>query len=199
MKKLLFLLFLPVLLIPVYAQEYSDNTPTQTNETIFINIPLGASDPDTPYFWYEQTTGVTTGEITILLGNSVTWINDDSAFHTITSVTQSGEEDGIFDSRFFSTDESYTRQFTDEGDFNYYCTLHPWMTGIVIVIPEFDPIEIPINSTSTAPTSTEVVPINDIPSWVKGVFSFWVNGQISDDELISAIKFLVNSGIIVLE
>ena len=48
-------------------------------------------------------------------------------------------------------------------------------------------------------TSTETETTNDIPSWVKGIFSFWVDGQISDDELKDAIKFLINSGIIILE
>lgn len=102
--------------------------------TYEIKIPTGASDPNAPFFWSEKSTGVTTGEITVYPGDSVTWFNADTAFHTITSVTVSGEEDDIFDSGFFTSGKSYTRQFDDLGDFNYYCSLHPWMTGIVHVI-----------------------------------------------------------------
>jgi len=65
-----------------------------------IKIPSGASDPGAPYFWSEASTGVTTGEITVYPRDSITWHNGDTAFHTVTSVTQSGEEDGTFDSGF---------------------------------------------------------------------------------------------------
>ena len=135
MKISLFTLFLFSIAIfgigaSAYAEEY------------FITIPTGASDENAPYFWSEKSTGVTTGEITIFPGDSITWKNADTAFHTITSVSRSGEklpltiddEDGVFDSGFFTAGKSYTRQFDDYGDFYYYCTLHPWMNGIVHVV-----------------------------------------------------------------
>jgi len=105
-----------------YAEEY------------VITIPTGAANENSPYFWSEKSTGVTTGEIIIFSGDSVTWKNADTAFHTITSVTQSGEEDDLFDSGFFTAGKSYTRQFDDFGDFYYYCSLHPWMNGVVHVV-----------------------------------------------------------------
>lgn len=105
-----------------YAEEY------------VITIPTGAASENSPYFWSEKSTGVTTGEIIIFHGDSVTWKNADTAFHTITSVTQSGEEDDLFDSGFFTAGKSYTRQFDDFGDFYYYCSLHPWMNGVVHVV-----------------------------------------------------------------
>lgn len=127
---LLFSLSILGISVSAYAEEY------------YITIPTGASDENAPYFWSEKTTGVTTGEITIFPGDSVTWKNADTAFHTITSVSRSGEkipltmddEDGVFDSGFFTAGKSYTRQFDDYGDFYYYCTLHPWMNGIVHVV-----------------------------------------------------------------
>ena len=110
--------------------------------TYEIKIPTGSSDPGAPFFWSEKSTGVTTGIITIFSGDSVTWHNADTAFHTITSVSQTGEnalpiqddEDGVFDSGFFTAGESYTRDFNDLGDFYYYCSLHPWMNGVVHVV-----------------------------------------------------------------
>ena len=62
-----------------------------------IKIPSGASDPGAPFFWSEKNTGVTTGEITVYPGDSVTWHNADTAFHTITSVSASSIETGDFE------------------------------------------------------------------------------------------------------
>ena len=122
-----FLLTIPVS-VEIFAQSEHE-----------IKIPSGASDPGAPFFWSEKNTGVTTGEITVYPGDSITWSNGDSAFHTITSVSPSSietgdfEEDGLFDSGFFTAGKSYTRQFNDQGDFYYYCTLHPYMNGVVHV------------------------------------------------------------------
>ena len=109
--------------------------------TYEITIPSGASDPNAPYFWSEKTTGVTTGIISIFPGDTIVWSNADTAFHTITSVSRSGEnvllssedEDGLFDSGFFTAGKSYERQFNELGIYYYYCSLHPWMHGAVYV------------------------------------------------------------------
>ncbi|MBA4436558.1 MAG: copper-binding protein, partial [Nitrosopumilaceae archaeon] len=78
-------------------------------ESYEIKIPSGASDENYPYFWSQKDTGVTTGIITVHPGDSITWSNADTAFHTITSVSPTGEtypgpndEDGLFDSGFFT-------------------------------------------------------------------------------------------------
>ena len=71
---------------------------------------------------------MTTGVIIVFPGDSIPWQNTDNAFHTITSISQTGDnvllvkddEDGIFDSGFFTFGESYTRNFDDLGDFYYY-------------------------------------------------------------------------------
>ena len=105
-------------------------------ETYDIKIPSGAADPSAPYFWSEKSTGVTTGEITIHPGDSVTWSNADTAFHTITSVTKDGQVDGLFDSGFFTAGKQYTRQFDDLGDFYYFCSIHPYMNGVVHVVKD---------------------------------------------------------------
>ncbi len=52
-------------------------------------------------------------------------------------------------------------------------------------------------TSSTPPASTTVT--SKIPSWVKGIFNYYGQGQVSDDELLGAIKFLVNQGIIKLD
>ena len=102
--------------------------------THVIKIPTGASDQHAPFFWSEQTTGITTGEVTVYPNDYVRWENADTAFHTITSVNKAGEVDGLFDSGLFTTGKSYSYQFTELGDFYYFCSLHPWMNGVVHVV-----------------------------------------------------------------
>ena len=65
-------------------------------------------------------------------GNQVTWINEDSAFHSVTSGFY-GEPTELFDSGYLDPFESYTLTFDETGIYDYYCTLHPWMKGQVIV------------------------------------------------------------------
>jgi len=105
--------------------------------TYTINIPTGAANPQAPYFWQSEKDGGTTGEIHVLLGDTVKWSNADTEFHTVTSGISpdlGGEgPNGIFDSGLFSPGESFKNRFGDEGTYPYFCTIHPWMTGFVVV------------------------------------------------------------------
>ena len=49
----------------------------------------------------------------------------------------SAESDGIFDSGRFIPGESWSYKFEESGTFSYFCTIHPWMEGIVIVEKEY--------------------------------------------------------------
>ena len=69
---------------------------------------------------------------TIDSGNQVTWINEDSAFHSVTSGFY-GEPSDLFDSGHLDPYESFTFDFDEKGIYDYFCTLHPWMEGQVIV------------------------------------------------------------------
>lgn len=81
----------------------------------------------------------------------------------------------------------------------------------IVIIPEIiEPITnstAPTNNTETIPgneTSTEVieefeqVQTNSIPSWVKEVFKMWASDQISDQELLNGIRYLININVIVV-
>ena len=70
--------------------------------------------------------------ITIQFGQQVTWLNEDSAFHSVTSGFYESPTD-LFDSGHMDPFESYTLDFDETGTFDYFCTLHPWMKGQVIV------------------------------------------------------------------
>ena len=120
----------------VYAEEY------------VVDIPFGAFNPElnTPAeVWYSPPV------ISVITGDTVTWYNDDKEGHTVTSGDSPGrfgwmdnkdfgKPDGLFDSGRFIPGESWSYKFEESGTFSYFCTIHPWMEGIVIVeekIPDY--------------------------------------------------------------
>ena len=68
------------------------------------------------------------------VGEPITWTNEDSAFHTVTAGTYDSPA-GTFDSGYMDPYDSYTLSFNAPGTYEYYCTLHPWMEGAVIITP----------------------------------------------------------------
>ena len=71
--------------------------------------------------------------VTVSVGDEVTWSNDDSAAHTVTSGTPSGGSDGNFDSSLFMAGGTFSVTFDEAGEYPYYCMVHPWMIGIITV------------------------------------------------------------------
>ena len=71
--------------------------------------------------------------ITIGYNEQVTFVNNDSAAHTSTSGTPGDGPDGMWDSSLVMTGQSYTTGPLDEGTYPYFCMVHPWMEGLVIV------------------------------------------------------------------
>jgi plastocyanin len=65
--------------------------------------------------------------LTVPAGTTVTWLNRDEDVHTVTSTTQAFKSGGL------DTDEAYSYTFTKPGVYEYFCRLHPLMTGEVIV------------------------------------------------------------------
>ena len=70
--------------------------------------------------------------ITVETEGDVTWVNEDSAFHSVTSGSYDAPTE-LFDSGYMDPYESYTVTFDQAGTFDYFCTLHPWMKGQVVV------------------------------------------------------------------
>jgi plastocyanin len=71
-------------------------------------------------------------QVEIYSGEPVVWINADSAAHTVTSGLPA-IHDGLFDSGMIMSNQQWEFVFTDSGEYDYHCMLHPWMTGKVIV------------------------------------------------------------------
>lgn len=70
--------------------------------------------------------------VSISVGETITWSNNDSAAHTVTSGTP-GAPDGVFDSSLFMADTEFSHTFDEAGEYDYFCLVHPWMTGKVQV------------------------------------------------------------------
>jgi len=69
---------------------------------------------------------------TVKQGQTVTWKNEDVAFHSVTSGIY-GEPTTLFDSGHLDPEQKFSVTFGEHGTFDYFCTLHPWMAGKVIV------------------------------------------------------------------
>ena len=62
-------------------------------------------------------------------GTTVTWTNADDSPHTVR------EKDGKFKSAALDTDDSFSQTFTAPGEYDYFCSIHPYMAGKIVVKP----------------------------------------------------------------
>ncbi len=67
--------------------------------------------------------------LTVPVGTTVTWINKDDIPHTVVST----DDPKAFKSKVLDTDEKFSFTFSKPGTFPYFCSIHPKMTGKVIV------------------------------------------------------------------
>ena len=65
--------------------------------------------------------------LTAPVGTTITWINRDDIPHTVVST------DGVFKSKVLDTDEKFSFTFSKSGTYPYFCSIHPKMTGKIIV------------------------------------------------------------------
>jgi plastocyanin len=93
-----------------------------------ISIVSGSSSPDSKIFYDPPNAEVQ-------VGTEVTWINNDTNMpHTVTSGNSDTGPTGVFDSGIMMGDGStFKHTFDQKGEFEYYCTLHPWMISKIIV------------------------------------------------------------------
>lgn len=69
------------------------------------------------------------GTLTVPVGTTVTWINRDDIPHTVVS----SDDSKSFKSKVLDTDEKFSFTFSKAGTFPYFCSIHPKMTGKVVV------------------------------------------------------------------
>ncbi len=94
-----------------------------------VSMPAGSATPGCE----ETNSCFDPAEATIDVGSEVTWTNDDTAAHTVTSGNPTDGPDGTFDSSLFGPGKTFTHKFEEAGTFNYFCMVHPWMIGMVTV------------------------------------------------------------------
>ena len=69
---------------------------------------------------------------TIAVGGTVSFVNSDTAPHTSTSGSPADGPDGVWDSSLVMPGSSYDTTISSAGSYDYFCMVHPWMTGTII-------------------------------------------------------------------
>jgi plastocyanin len=122
---------------------YAEQGDKNNRKNVIVTIPKGSANPEVditklgPRQWYLPR------QVTINVNDTVTWTNNDTEAHTVTSGIGAGIEslmnnkrgipNGIFDSGSFKPGQSWTYTFSRPSTYTYFCTIHPWMEGVVTV------------------------------------------------------------------
>jgi len=109
-----------LILITVPTSAYAETT---------VSLPEGSAVP----VCEETNECYIPYEVAVDVGETVTWSNDDTAAHTVTSGAVSDGPDGLFDSSLFMAGTTFSHTFEEEGTFDYFCMVHPWMQGLIVV------------------------------------------------------------------
>jgi plastocyanin len=117
--------------VPVEEEPVMEEIPEEEEMVMSadVSIPEGSSTPgcEADNACYIES------EVTVSVGATVTWTNDDTAAHTVTSGTPTDGPDGMFDSSIIMSGATFEHTFEEAGDYDYFCIVHPWMTGKVTV------------------------------------------------------------------
>jgi plastocyanin len=109
------------------ANQMAPNTRAASPLVTSVSIVNGASLPTNEEFYAPDVARIT-------VGSMITWKNDDTTSHTVTSGTvrnNTPTPDGMFDSGILNAGDSFPFLFDKAGEYPYYCTIHPWMTAKV--------------------------------------------------------------------
>src|SRR5215216_711687 len=99
---------------------------TSTSSISTISIVSGSSLPSNREFYVPKTVETT-------VGSMINWKNEDFGPHTVTSGDMTTGKTGVFDSNIIQKGSTFSFLFDKVGEYDYFCTIHPFMTGRVIV------------------------------------------------------------------
>jgi len=119
----LFVLMSVVSLIAIAPSAFADH-----HEVTITNAP-GSSTPGCE----DTDSCFSPNPVTVELGTIVTWDNTDTAAHTATAGTAADGPSGVWDSSLIMAGQSYSYTADTAGSFDYFCMVHPWMQGTLIV------------------------------------------------------------------
>lgn len=103
------LIFIVILISGCYEQNTEDKAAPIESNTVMIN-----------HFVFEPQ------ELAVDAGTAVTWKHNDNVDHTVVS-------QGLFESETLSRGDKFTFTFSEPGEYDYHCGIHPSMTGKIIV------------------------------------------------------------------
>lgn len=110
-------------------EEFVEQIKEETPKTVNITIPEGTAVPGCE----ENNTCYEPTNADVFLGSTVIWTNMDTAAHTVTSGSAQSGPDGEFDSSLIPAGNTWEKTFDKRGNYQYFCQVHPWMTGEVTV------------------------------------------------------------------
>ena len=111
--------------VTVSAPTVSDVGP----KTVTISNAPGSSVPGCE----ETNECYIPASVTVNVGDTLVWSNDDTAAHTVTSGTPTGGPDGAFDSGLLMVGSTFELVADTPGYYPYFCMVHPWMVGDITI------------------------------------------------------------------
>jgi len=125
--------------------------------------------------------------VTIDVGGTVTWENNDTAAHTSTAGSATEGPSGVFDSSLIMAGSSFSHTFDSAGTYDYFCMVHPWMEGTVIVE---DAAAAEAAEAEAAAAKAAAVPAIDAADYIKtsGADVTSITANADDDTVIIGIN-----------
>jgi len=128
----LFVLLTVFSVIAITPSAFADHSKVDINMAAGSSVP-GCEEMNMCYMPYNAALDP---------GGEAMWHNIDTAAHTVSSGTPSGDDVGaLFDSSLVMAGGMFSYTFEEAGTYDYFCMVHPWMTGIVTVSAEHDEME----------------------------------------------------------
>jgi plastocyanin len=106
------------------AANFTKVATSQGTAAAKTSTPAGAAQPNSVAIADFQ---FTPADITVKVGDTVTWTNNGPSAHTVTA------DDGSFDSGSLAQGKTFSHTFQTAGTFSYICTIHPFMKAQVVV------------------------------------------------------------------
>ncbi|HIH07650.1 MAG TPA: hypothetical protein HA236_05265 [Candidatus Nitrosotenuis sp.] len=131
-SKILILVIIAIAVIALaYAISNNQHMSIQKSQNLdpalTVNIVMSASRPGC-----DKTGCYLPQNLSVNAGDTVTWVNNDRGFHTVTTGFYD-TPNGIIESEQIAASDTFSHKFDHSGQFHYYCRLHPWMEGTVSV------------------------------------------------------------------
>ena len=114
---------------PEVVEEVMEPESTPVEFSGVISLPEGSGAPGCD----ETNECYIPFNVSVSAGEEITWSNDDSAAHTVTSGTPAEGPDGNFDSSLFMAGGTFSVTLDEAGEYPYFCMVHPWMIGNITV------------------------------------------------------------------